>query len=27
VLWWGESGAVATFKIFRYWLGGAMAPG
>ena len=27
VLWWAESGAIATFKIFRYWLGGAMAPG
>jgi len=27
VLWWAESGAVATFKIFRYYIGGAVVPG
>ncbi len=27
VLWWGEGGGTQTFKAFRYWIGGAMAPG
>ncbi len=27
VLWWAESGALAVFKAFRYYLGGAVIPG
>jgi len=27
VLWWGESGAIATFKQFKYYIGGAVVPG
>jgi hypothetical protein len=27
VLWWGESGALVTFRALRYYLGGAVIPG
>ena len=27
VLWWCEAGAIATFRVMRYYLGGAVVPG